>query len=337
MFGFKDYDYVLHAYLNKFEGRADKAVRLLSVKEYAIIQEYRKLYKEINVLIAELVTMITILGRLDNDDLRCIIANLNVMVSSLAKQRDFTYVTKLAFSTIKPNEKERACVDRLLIDVRKRLLFLKTSIIPSNLRFTPIKEYLEINQCDSFEEDLCAWFDNVRAIVRANKGETDGFDQYVGHIIETVQASGKLNCYKDRVQAYIQLREEKARLEKLEKAQEKIQRDQGIAQAGIKNFQKLFYRAVATLDGDKRIHMGSAAVRNTINTHGRDIFFVLCCYNSRGNCVFCYLGDEDKIVQTFAKAHVFANEAEASEAMNRAAICYPEKTFDIAYFAYATM
>ena len=321
---------MLHLYLRKYTTKQTKNPRLLKPTEYAMMKKYQKLVQDVNILITELITINRILQKLNIPETRYFIANFNTIVYSLTKQRDLSFFIKDAYSVVEPDEDELAEIKRFLSMVNSRLDYIRTTIIPGNLEFTPIKEYLEVYQRKSIQEDLYTYFGNIQTMATINKvKDSEVINQYVDHVWRSVESAGKSEDYKARIQEYAKVRAERDLKAKQEETEQVMAKKHMMAEEGMMKFHRAFNNAVEHLKTNEDIGMHETTLKIKILEHGRGNFYVLCCFFSRNRYCFRYLGKDDKIVSRFVGARVFKDEAEAADAMNRIANRYPDKVFSI--------
>ena len=320
----------LHLYLRKYLAKQTKTPRPLKPTEYALMKKYQKLAQDVNILITELITINRILRELNIPETHYFIANFNTMTHSLTKQRDLSFFIKDAYAVVKPDEDELAEIKRFLSMVNTRLDYIKTTIIPGNLDFTPIKEYLEVCQRKSIQEDLYAYFGDIQTLIAINKvKDSEVISQYVYHIWRSVESAGKSEDYKARIQEYTKVRTERDLKAKQEEADQAIAKKHMMAEEGMMRFHRAFNNAVERLKTNEAIGINETTLKIKILERGRGNFYVLCCFFSRNRYCFRYLGKGDRIVPNFVGARVFKDEAEATDAMNRMANQHPDKAFSV--------
>ena len=303
---FSEYDQIINHYLDKGQSLKDQPNRDLITSEYLIVKAYQRIYKEMNLLITEVLAIAMFIDKLGNSDLNYLVYNLYSVRGSLLKQRNKSYVVLNTFLVLKPNDRELAAIKRFINLLQSRIEYVRASVIPYNLELTPIQEYLEICQGKKMREDLYDWFGGVEKIAAVNSGgNSASMEQYLDHILDTIDHAGKTQDYKDRIAVLVKRRTDhfhKVEQEKLEKRQKKQQENGSV---GMMEFHKMFNRAVFDLRGCERINMPASVIKARINEYGRDCFFVLCCYVYGNHFVFRYLGEDDELVASFAYAHVF--------------------------------
>ncbi len=330
---YKVYDAVLDEYLDKCPPQADKMeTRPLSEEESLTLRNIKATTKDFNCLIVELNVIVLVLKYLDADGLRCLACNFRELSNSLIEQRDRLKALRLTFRVVQPGKAEVAKINLFLEQSQERTGRIRKGYgaIPTNLEYSPIKEYLEIQQKEAFLDDLYDRFGNIRVIFEATKEKNaEKIKEYAEYIASVVRNAGRMDEYKPRLQEYNERcknEEARERREKWEKARE----ERAKAKEGMESFRIKFYSAVTMLANDSSIRVSKKTVVQKINQYGYGVTFVLCCYVYAGRYMYRYLGDGDTIVERFTKARAFKDGAEASEAKRRMEGQNPDKAFCIA-------
>lgn len=330
---YKVYDAVLDEYLDKCPPQADKMeTRPLSEEESLTLRNIEATTKDFNCLIVELKVIVLVLKYLDADGLRCLACNFRELINSLSNQQKRLKALRSTFRVVQPSKAEVASINLFLEQSQERTGRIRKEYgaIPTNLEYSPIKEYLEIQQKKAFLDDLYDQFGgNIREIFGATKEENVGkIKEYAEYIASVVRDAGRMDEYKSRLQEY----NERRKNEKAQKKREKQRRageERAKAKEGMESFRIKFYRAVTMTANGSDIRVSKKAVTHKINQYGYGVTFILCCYVYAGDYMYRYLGDGDTIVERFTKAHAFKDEAEALEAKERMEVKNPDKAFCI--------
>lgn len=285
---------------------------------------------DLNALCAEVFTIIHVMEHMENKDLFYVSRNLFRVVNSLRKQRELAFSVQRAFSTFKPQPDELKGIVVFISDCRKRIRFLKETILPDNMKMTPIHEYLVIVGSPDVSTDLYKRFKTRSEMYRVTTSEdkTD-LNSYINDIFSTVEKAGKLHEYEDRLNEYIKLSDERDRKIEADKQERKRQTERRVAEDGMLVFQRRFNNVSFELRSDDRIRMGIECVRRRINQYGRNCFFILCCYTYAGKPLFRYVGNGLELYPYFYSGHVYMNEDEANADMEKLIGMHPDKVFEV--------
>ena len=333
--GYAKMDTRIYGYLERAKtNRERKALRALSSDELEWINTIRKRTKDLNVLVMELITIRQLLRKMKEPKLFYITQNLNRIMFSVIKQRDFAVALKHTIATTEPLPYEIPLVKEFLTKVNTRISYLRNSVIPENLRLTPIQEYLEIVGAKDFSEDIYSRFGSGIGVFDANTDRNDELEQYMMDILLTVHEKGLDDCYRERLNSYIEQEEKRIQQKKIEAKQEKLEKDIALSKDGMDAFQRMFHKGIRTLKGSEKIHMGFWSIEQKISEYGRDAYFVLCCYVFQGRCIYRYVGEDNNLVTTFFKAKAFKDGFEASDVMAELEKQHPEKLFDAVKLDY---
>ena len=328
--------YELNQYLDRARQEdGAKTIRKLTADELEAIHELGKQYKEFNRVIMELLVIINVLTRLRQTELYYIVANARRIIQSLARQRNKGYVIKKALAIVKPKDDVMPEIRRFIAVSRRRMDYIRQTIIPENLDLTPIKEYVKLIGAESFASAVYERFSEPRRIYAiTSKEDAAAMDAYVDEMIETVRKGGMEQAYKERIQVYIRRADEIAEKREEEKRREKDEERMRLAEEGMMLFYRMFNNGVFTLKGDDRIKMGPEALLRAIDKFGRHSFCVLVCYRHSGKYVYHYLNERNEETLWFGKAWFYPNEAQAKEAMEAARKRYPKKQYDVVQLGY---
>ncbi len=322
---------ILDRYLGKCPPKDDMKYRQLDEADKSMLRSIEETRKNFGRLITELLAIRQILDYLDAAELHCLAQNFLGIIASLQRQRDKLLVLKTTFLAVRPCEEELAEIERFLTaHSQNRINYIQEKVIPWNLEYSPIKEYLEIRQSKDFREELYEWFGDTETIFYTSRDNPKEIKKYAEHIAKTVSDAGRMDEYKPRVKEYATRRGEKETKAKNERESEKLAKERVLLMRGMDDFHRAFNNSVSMLVGDELIGIGSRTVVWKINEHGRSAVFVLCCYIYNGRCMYRYLGENNSIVKTFSSACAFKNIAAASEAKSRIEVQYPSWVFSIA-------
>lgn len=312
----------LNYYLNKCKSETDKR-RPLEPEECLLVDKLGAIRKEMGILIAEILTIVAVLRFFTDPNLRFVIRNLDAMVGSLKKQRDLASRIRMTYLSLKPNEREHRDIEITLTRFEKRISYLRSMVIPSNLKMTPLNDYLEINGRLEMRDDIHDWLGDIYDIIETNESGEVSF--YAEHIINTLSQAGRQDSYKELLSKYA---EEREGSEKDKKASKQAM-DYEKATEGLMHFCSLFNDAKFNIKNNDSINFSINMLEQMIAKHGIDCYFVLCCGIYRAKPVYRYLGDGDQLVNVFSRAHAFRSEAAATKARDRVAVKYPDKAFGV--------
>lgn len=325
----------LEKYLDKYTQVKFRKIRQMSPEELDVYGALDVAEKDFNVLTTELFCTLAILRTLENADMEYIIVNLRRIVNSLVKQRNKIFLVRKALSTYAPEPEEFTDIKYFRKACDERIRFLRVTVLPENLKLTPIAEYLQIIGKDSMREVLLDRFKTGHALYAMNSGEDpESLNAFVSEILQTVSDAGRLNEYEIRLKEYIDIVDSRRQKKAEEDAARKLQENLKIAQDEMLNFQRLFHNAVFKWKSCEKIHMGKRTIESRINRYGRGIFFILCCYVARGRVVYRYIGSSLRLGIGFATAHVYKEEADAKDDLETLRKANPDKVFEIIEFSH---
>ena len=184
--------YELNQYLDRARQEdGAKTIRKLTADELEAIHELGKQYKEFNRVIMELLVIINVLTRLRQTELYYIVANARRIIQSLARQRNKGYVIKKALAIVKPKDDVMPEIRRFIAVSRRRMDYIRQTIIPENLDLTPIKEYVKLIGAESFASAVYERFSEPRkssAIMTTRDWSTLSFsERIIAPISDSIQ------------------------------------------------------------------------------------------------------------------------------------------------------
>ena len=320
------WSYILHGYLKKGESK-NRPVRAMTIEDWLILDQLRQVKKKANLCITEMLLVARIVYRLKENDLYWVSNNFQRMVTSMRKQRDLISATCAHFLGVKPNDEEQTAIAKLVPDIEKRIQYIHAVPIPENIVLTPLKEYIELIGAESFTDELKKEFPTGMDMYDTQKNGKA--DEYIARIFEKLEANGKENDYKERLEKYVKMAKEKKEKEVAEKKAEKIAKATNESLNGIDLFQQLFFKGVRTLDGNAKIGMGGQSIRNAISRGHRGDFVVLVCGFGNDKLYYRYLRNNGTLGQFFGSAGMYKTKAEAEEKMRLAIPEHPGKSFAV--------
>lgn len=325
----------LEKYMKMYRPNEKRPRRSITAEEVAMVRDFQTISRGMGILVTELLSIIFTLKQFDNPDLKYINSNLGTMVQSLVRQRDYIFALKGAFFSIKPSEVVRKEILRSLLHMEKRIDFIRSTMVPTNIAFTPIKEYLEISGKATIGDDLLEWFGSHAAMIEASENkDSEEFSKYAKHIANALAESGKASEYESRLHERAEKIGQVVSEAKKEKMEQKRAAVYEQITEGMMDFCRMFSRAVTSVQGNNTIHMSRTALTRKINMYGDGCYFVLCCYTCKKQLRYCYLGEEGQLVKTFFSARAFDNETEATEAKKQAGQKYAEHCFEVVGLRY---
>jgi len=320
------FDDTLRDFVGKDIESQRKVVRKLSPSEFELSQILRKTAKKMNTPIIELITMIRILNELNDSDLKCICNNLHKTIHSLKIQREFCERVRYAFLYIKPNAEELTAIEHLIKRIEERIRFIQVTVVSGNIELTPIQDYLELINAESFIDDLYVWFQTpIGMVLAGNSDDSDLISEYAKHILNTVKSAGRLNDYEDRLGAYVVKTSKEVKAKKADKHEE----NRAPAKSELALFSNKFYYCASRFESNSLIGVNSIGLQRKLNLVGRNNFYIICVYFCKGLPRYAYLSENGtNMTHNFAGARPFKTKEKVEEAIEFLADKYPDRAFD---------
>lgn len=320
----------MEKWLTRFTSMSEHKLRKMDSADLELYQGISTTEKDFNILATELFCTMSILMKLNNEDLDYVVLNLRRIVNSILKQRNKMHLVKKALSSYRPEGEEVDDIRYFLKTCKDRVKFLRGTALPENLKLTPIAEYLEIIGKETLRQDLLERFRTGHALYAMNSGQDpEGLDNYVTEIIRTVKEAGKMNAYEERLGDYIRIADEHRRKRAEEKADQDLQEKLKIAQDEMLNFQRMFNNVSFHWKTYNRIKAGPITMSARINKYGRAGKLILCCYYCKGRVVYRYVNSNLVLCPQFGSAHIYKDEPEAVADMEKLKQEHPDKVFEV--------
>ena len=328
--GQKQRTYSLEGYISLADKRGDGTPRAITAEDLEVICLLRTRYQDMNVLIADVLTVSKVLKRLGDKRVFAITNNLFRIVNSLHRQRNLVYATLKCFKKLKPEAYEMGYIRDLCDAVAERVKFLREKILPENISLTPIAEYLEESGSVSLTDDVFKQVGNRQRLAELMRsGEHDeAIERYVAHILEVVERAGTGKRYEERVAKWY-ARSEKIRAAK-EAEQELAQneRDLQLAEDGLRQFRQAFLSGVDKVEGRDDIGLPQQTLEKVI-LRGRGKWVILRCEHKYGKLMKRYYTEKGDWNKRGFNAKAFAGEDECRQALGVLRRAEPWKAYDM--------
>ncbi len=328
---YSEYQMKLSDALDKFLTRCSeksKPFRTLTPAEFETVATMSKLYREMNQLLTQLITIRTIITAINDKPLWTINGNICRIIHSVMKQRDKIHATKATFATSCPTPFEKAAIDALITSSEHRIEFLEKTIIPENLILTPIYDYLQVKQL-TFKEEIKTRFATQTALIDAMH-DKNTLTAYVTEIITTVTQTPHKDAYKARLNQYLHVRDMKDNTASDQYERQDIEnRRIAILHDYMTNFQSAIYTAVASLHENLAIGIRDKGLRSFVNANGRKSPMLLCCYIYGDKPIYKYVTVDGKLTEHLTHRCSFNTKTQAEQVKTACSAQYPKRLFDI--------
>ena len=328
---YSEYQMRLSDALDKFLSKSphtSKFVRKLTPEEFERITTMSKLYRDMNSLLTQLITIRTLITAIDNQSLLAVKGNICRMVDSIMKQRDKIYATKATFAVICPTPFESKAIEDLIAKSKQRIEFLEQTIIPENLRLTPIYDYLQIKNM-TFKEEIKSRFVTQSELIEAMH-DKEILSAYIAEILDTTAQIPNANAYQTRLSDYLSARDKRNNTlsDQYEQRDAEIKRI-NILKDYMTTFQSAIYSSVYSLRENILIGIKDKGLRSFINANGRDASMLLCCYMYGNKPVCKYVTTDGKLTEHLTHRCSFKTKAQTEQIKTTCATQYPTRLFDI--------
>lgn len=331
----KKMDIILREYLdrNKIVFTKDLTERARTQKENEILLETKHLWKQLGVLIIEMIMIRDALRRHGTRELRYITNNINRIIFSVVKQRRLVDAVALRFRYFEPKDQETEAILELIKYTRERIERLKTKIIPENIELTFLKEYADIiGGMDAFNAE-------IRTVFYAKKDEL--FDEkgngraplydYLDQIYSVVQEHEQIEHYKERLNNYLEIEQKRQNAIKEEKLKEKNEYEHNESSQGLMLFCQMFYKCLRGHQGEnERIGIKRGTIVNMLIRHERKGFVILSCkLHPSSGFVYRYYGSNGYAVISLSQAKIFDTLEEANRTAEDLQNRYPASAYTV--------
>lgn len=316
-------------YLNEFLDKAflkQRKVRELSPAEFGKVMELREIRKAANLCMSEMLFTKFVILRMDIKELKWVTNNFERMTKSMYKQRDLISAVISAFSCYTPDDKQLKAIDNFIQRIKTRITFVNTVPIPENIRLTPIQDYMDLIGSDCFINEVKTEFPMSRDLYESrNNGKLDA---YLSTIMETLEKAGKAEAYKERLEEYIRIANEREEAQKAEKKAEKMAFNLNEAKNGILLFREQFFKGIRTLNGSTKIGLSASAIHHSLANGSRGKFCILCCYFSQGDIRYRYMRRNGTFSPSFQSVGLYETFDEACSVVSDYVKLYPDRAFE---------
>lgn len=319
----------LDGYLDLSKKVRDAKPRAITGEDLEVICMLRQRAHEMNVLIADVITVAKVLRRMKDKRVYAITNNLFRVVMSLQRQRDKVYATLRCFKVLKPEPYEMEYIRKLNSAVVKRVKFLREKILPENIALTPIAEYLEAVGSASLTEDIFREVGSRKKLAELFEEGTQEseLDRYVERILAVVAGTGKGDAYKERIAKWY-ARSERLHAERVaEQELERNERRLEEAEAGLREFREAFQRAISTLEGRTDIGLAQQTMEKLLLKH-RGKWMLLRCESRSGRVMRRYYTEKGEWSQKCWHAKAFTEESECLQVLAEVKAAEPWKAYD---------
>ena len=328
---YSEYQMKLSDALDKFLSRSptsSKPLRTLTPAEFEIVATMSKLYRDMNTLLTQLITIRTLITAINDKPLWTINGNICRIIHSVTKQRDKIHATKAIFAVICPTPFEIKAIEELISKSVTRIEFLEQTIIPENLILTPIYDYLQVKNL-TFKEEIKTRFTTQTALIDAMH-DKETLTAYVTEIMNTIFQTPNANAYQARLDQYLHARDMKNNTLSEQYEQRDIE-NQRIAMLRdyMTNFQSAIYASISSLHENIVIGIREKGLRSFVNANGRKSPMLLCCYMNGDRPVYKYVTIDGKITEHLTHRCSFKTKTQAEQVKTTCSAQYPKRLFDI--------
>ena len=328
---YSEYQMNLSDALDKFLSRSptsSKPLRTLTPAEFEMVATMSKLYRDMNTLLTQLITIRTLIAAMNDRPLRAINGNICRIIHSVTKQRDKIHATKATFAVICPTPFEIKAIEELINKSITRIEFLEQTIIPENLILTPIYDYLQVKNL-TFKEEIKTRFTTQTALIDAMH-DKETLTAYVTEIMDTIFQTPNANAYQARLDQYLHARDMKNNTLSEQYEQRDIEtRRNAMLHDYMTNFQSAIYDSVSSLHENIVIGIREKGLRSFVNANGRKAAMLLCCYMNGDRPVYKYVTIDGKITEHLTHRCSFKTKTQAEQVKTICSAQYPKRLFDI--------
>ena len=322
------------SYVNDYLDRSRAMSPLTTLREMTDVESaalgaIENQRKELNKLLMEIITISSLIKRFTIQVVgtNYLVCNMVNMGRSVKKQRDKLSLIRTFFLHVQPTANELMAIRVMIEETKKRIIHIRTHVIPGNLELTPVKEYMEIKGIDSFTDDMYAFFGNSKAIYEASQNGEE--DKYADMIYQTVAKAGKLGGAAERLEGFVDSEKARVYKQRLENSRFKIRQKHDAATNGMTIFTRNLYRCVRTLEASKPFGISGKAVIEKFAQERVNQCIILCCYELHdGHFVYRYINQEGGQEIFLKDAYIFSSD-EAKEMAGQLGVKFPFKAYYI--------
>lgn len=328
---YSEYQMRLSDALDKFLSRSPKSaknLRQLTPTEFELITILSKLYRDMNTLLTQLITIRTLIYAMHDKQLYAIHVNICRIIESITKQRDKIYATKATFTMLCPSPFELKAIQDIITKTQTRLEFLEQTIIPENLLLTPIYDYLQIKSID-FKTEIKSRFTTQQELIDAMHNK-DILSAYVTEILNITSQDQNESAYKERLNRYLHAREAKEHsLSEQYEQHDAENKRMNMLKDYMTNFQSAIYSSISSLRENIIIGIKDKGLRSFVNANGRTSPMLLCCYMNGDRPIYKYVTVDGKITEHLTYRCSFKDKTQAEQVKTTCSAQYPKRLFDI--------
>lgn len=324
----KKRSYTVHGYIALGKSMQDKTRRNMNADDLKMFRDMMAIRKDYNLIAFETLALIAIMKKIGNPKLYPIIINMGRVCNSALKQRDLCYAVSETFVRVEPMIYEVGYINRMQKQMLDRISFVRSYIIPENVLLTPIQDYLEAVGAKCFEDAVVGYYGNRHEVYRATHDDAE-VEEFILNLYETVNAAGKGDAYRERLDKYFERNEKLRESAEIEKKEKRMRSDRAIADDGMYEYRKLFWKTVRAMETCAKIGVSRQAMEKMISKHSRNMFVVVRCHAFHDRPIYRYLKPDGSWGLTMASAEVFKSEAEANGKVVQFSDQHPEHAYDV--------
>ena len=326
----KQRSYSLDGYLDIGMKMAEGKRWNVNAEDVELMLEMRTRAQDMNVLIADVLTVTMVLKRLGDKRVYAITNNLFRVVMSLQRQRDKVYATLACFKRLKPEEYERKFISDLCSACVKRVKFIREKILPENISLTPIEEYLELAGSESLTDDIFKTVGGRQKLAELMKDgkQDDAMEAYAAHILDVVAKAGKADVYQGRIAKWY-ARSERIRSDREKELEtEKHEAELEKAEEALGQFREALRYAVRELTGRDDAGCPKQTLEKRLAQGARGKWVLLRCETVYWKQTRRYYTEKGDWNARFLHAKLFASEREAQAVLEAEKAANPWKAYD---------
>lgn len=318
-------EYWLGVFLKRTAKREGK-IRELSPEEFGMLMEIRATVKDMTFIRTQIIFITQVIRSREIRELDWIVQNFFRITGSLKKQQELLKAMSASFSRVKPDDREMGGIRQAIRHAKERIAFLDNTVIPENITLTPIKDYVDIIGLDGYRNELRAWFPTSKALFDSQFDES--MDKYIAHVFDTLAQTGSKETYRERLDHYIRIAEERKARDKAEKDAERLALALSESENGMSLFRDLFFKGIRNLETIDKIGLSKQAIHQHMAQGHRGKFCVLCCGYYQGHLSFRYMTKGGDRNPTFAGCGIYETFPDAVQAIKGFQTAYPDKVFE---------
>ena len=318
---------------NANKDRPDRPLSSLSEDETRLLMDLRTQIYEMNILLLEIIFINNMLKLRNIPQVYYLERNFWRMTGSVIRQRDKAIKLRYALTKIPLTPEEVTGFKQFHTNTNNRIKYLRETIIPENLAFTPVKEYLEITGEESFIKVIYNFFNNDRKAIYAASQNSQNRD-LLDHVLKVVGDAGKLDASRERLEEYVRIDQARSEKIRMEARQEKIESDLYDSEAGLARFQRIFNNSIMNRDDCYDIRIKRSEIISRLMNGKANYYIILCSYMFHSKYMFRYVSSAGTLVPEFCRAALYKEEGEARAVMEQLQEKHPGRAFDVRKLVY---